>query len=37
MQRNVYTRFGSLLPLPNFITDVLPSDLWLDGEVSFYD
>eukprot|EP00026_Physarum_polycephalum_P001669 Phypoly_transcript_01671.p1 GENE.Phypoly_transcript_01671~~Phypoly_transcript_01671.p1 ORF type:complete len:1064 (+),score=159.93 Phypoly_transcript_01671:260-3193(+) len=35
IQRNVYTRFGTLLPVPNSFLDVLPAKLWLDGEIWF--
>lgn len=33
--RQFYTRWGNILPLPNFIEDSMPANLWLDGEV-FY-
>lgn len=31
---NMYSRYGNVLPIPNFVTDSLPPNTFLDGEVS---
>eukprot|EP00026_Physarum_polycephalum_P003134 Phypoly_transcript_03143.p1 GENE.Phypoly_transcript_03143~~Phypoly_transcript_03143.p1 ORF type:complete len:818 (+),score=151.04 Phypoly_transcript_03143:58-2511(+) len=33
--RELYSRWGSVLQVPNFIKDISPSHLWLDGEIWF--
>lgn len=31
----MYSRWANELQLPNYILDQMPSDMWLDGEISF--
>lgn len=33
-EREFYSRWGSILPLPFYIKDTFSSDVWLDGEIS---
>ena len=34
--RLMYSRWGKLLQVPNYILDTLPMENWLDGEISYY-
>jgi hypothetical protein len=35
-KRILYSRWGSVLSLPNYVVDTLCSSLWLDGEISVF-